>query len=78
MDFETPAVCPPLGRVEHFQAPLRGLFFCGPGARLRMSYAGHEDAPVFPSSDVQLGGCASPASVCGKGPLDVPPEVLQA
>jgi hypothetical protein len=58
MDFETPAVCPHLaGRVTTTFRPLAGpVFFCAPGAWLRMSYAGHEDASGFPSNDVQLVG----------------------
>ena len=62
MDFETPGRLPPLGRVTHTFRPLAGPFsFVPAGARLRMSYAGHEDAPGFPSNDVQLGGCAIPS-----------------
>ena len=55
MDFETPGRLPPLGRVtHHFQAPCGAFFFGAPGARLRMSYAGHEDGSGLEGVDAAL------------------------
>ena len=47
--------CPPaLKRVRHhFQAPSGAFFFCAPGARLRMAYAGDEDAGQ--TTNIELG-----------------------
>ena len=59
MDFETPGLLPPLGRVTHHFRPLAGPFLLFPGrVRLRMAYAGEEHGPAH-GLDVRGGGFPS-------------------